>query len=137
MQRISSRKLVVHAIKQIFFVALVMKYRKLGRIEKAPRLQAGGGNEVSPLLAAISQIESQVREYLASMSAGDENNMVEYKTLEGAPVAYPWWQTAFQVTNHSSYHRGQIISMMRQLGLKGIGTDMIMYFKLRNACGTD
>lgn len=82
-----------------------------------------------------SEVEAGIREHLASMHAEDAAKLVQYKTLEGAPVAYPWWQTAFQVTNHSSYHRGQVITMLRQLGVAATGTDIIMYFKLRNANG--
>ena len=90
-----------------------------------------------PTVQAVRQrwgeIESDVRAHLNSMKPEDAAKMVEYKTLEGAPVAYPWWQTAFQVTNHSSYHRGQVITMLRQLGAKATGTDIIMYFKFQNA----
>lgn len=90
---------------------------------------------VADVRARWGVVEQGVRDHLAGMRAGDENQIVRYSTLEGAPVAYPWWQTALQVTNHSTYHRGQIISMLRQAGAAGVGTDIIIYYKQRNAAG--
>jgi uncharacterized damage-inducible protein DinB len=33
------------------------------------------------------------------------------------------------VVNHSTYHRGQIATMLRQLGTKAIPTDLIAYHR--------
>ncbi|HET7152776.1 MAG TPA: DinB family protein [Candidatus Kapabacteria bacterium] len=79
-----------------------------------------------------SEIEKEVRAFLDGMSDADAQKNITYTTLEGKPVSYPWWNTAIQVTNHSSYHRGQIITMLRQQGLSAVGTDIIMYFKEKN-----
>ncbi|HZV13338.1 MAG TPA: DinB family protein [Candidatus Kapabacteria bacterium] len=89
-----------------------------------------------PTSAAVrkrwSQIESEVRSFLDGMNDADAQKIITYMTLEGKPVMYPWWNTAVQVTNHSSYHRGQIITMLRQQGVNAVGTDIIMYFKEKN-----
>jgi len=76
-----------------------------------------------------SEIENEVRTFLAGMKEEDALKNLTYSTLEGNTVSYPWWNTAAQVTNHSSYHRGQIITMLRQQDVKATGTDIIMYFK--------
>ena len=76
-----------------------------------------------------SEVERDVRAHLDGMTDADAQKILSYSTLEGASVSYPWWNTALQVTNHSSYHRGQIITMLRQMGLNATGTDMIIYFK--------
>jgi len=33
------------------------------------------------------------------------------------------------LVNHATYHRGQIVTMLRQLGVKPTNTDMIFYFR--------
>ncbi|HEU5394788.1 MAG TPA: DinB family protein [Candidatus Methylomirabilis sp.] len=33
------------------------------------------------------------------------------------------------VVNHSTYHRGQVITMLRQLGAKPVATDLIAYYR--------
>jgi len=33
------------------------------------------------------------------------------------------------VANHGTYHRGQVATMLRQLGLKALSTDLIYYHR--------
>jgi uncharacterized damage-inducible protein DinB len=35
--------------------------------------------------------------------------------------------------NHGSYHRGQVTTLLRQLGAKGVGTDLITFYRERKA----
>ena len=42
--------------------------------------------------------------------------VIEYKLLSGQPGASPFWQMLQHVVNHASYHRGQVTTMLRQLG---------------------
>ncbi len=76
-----------------------------------------------------NEIEREMRSFLENMRDENAQKIITYTTLEGNPVSYTWWQTAVQVTNHSSYHRGQITTMLRQQGAGTVGTDIIMYFK--------
>jgi DinB family len=39
------------------------------------------------------------------------------------------WRIALHVVNHASYHRGQITTMLRQLGREPIGTDLMAYYR--------
>ena len=41
----------------------------------------------------------------------------------------PLWQLLQHVANHSTYHRGQIATMLRQLGAKPISTDLILFYR--------
>jgi len=38
-------------------------------------------------------------------------------------------EIVLHVVNHATYHRGQITTMLRQLGRKPIGTDLIIYYR--------
>jgi uncharacterized damage-inducible protein DinB len=78
------------------------------------------------------ETEADVQAHLGAMQEGEQGRIIEYVTLDGHPVSYPFWQSALQVTNHSSYHRGQVVSMLRQLGRRGVGTDLIMFYRDRN-----
>jgi uncharacterized damage-inducible protein DinB len=59
----------------------------------------------------------------------DANRIVEYKNLAGQPFASPVWQMIFHVVNHGTYHRGQITTMIRQLGYTAKSTDLIQYYR--------
>jgi uncharacterized damage-inducible protein DinB len=39
------------------------------------------------------------------------------------------WQVVMHVVNHATLHRGQVVGMIRQLGLKPPGTDLIFYLR--------
>ncbi len=60
MNRISGRKLVVHAVEKILFVPLVMHHREFRRIEKAAAIQSAGEEEISPVLAAVGEIKGRI-----------------------------------------------------------------------------
>ena len=41
---------------------------------------------------------------------------MEYRTFDGKPYVQPFWQMLLHLVNHGSYHRGQVTTMLRQLG---------------------
>ncbi|MFK5047672.1 DinB family protein, partial [Klebsiella pneumoniae] len=43
-----------------------------------------------------------------------------YKNLKGMLFSNEVWKTVHHVMNHSTYHRGQIVTMLRQLGVTQI-----------------
>jgi uncharacterized damage-inducible protein DinB len=54
---------------------------------------------------------------------------VAYKDTKGNQYAQPLFQQMLHKTNHASYHRGQIVTMIRQLGAKPRNTDLIAYYR--------
>lgn len=58
---------------------------------------------------------------------------VSYKSLAGVPATGPLWQLVQHVANHSSYHRGQVLMMLRQLGAQPVSTDMVLWDREREA----
>ena len=55
---------------------------------------------------------------------------LSFKRLNGDPYEMPHYQVFAHVFNHSTYHRGQIVTMLRQVGFAGVGsTDMVGFFR--------
>lgn len=52
-----------------------------------------------------------------------------YRNLRGEEISLPLWQILHHVANHSTYHRGQISSMLRQLGVTPPGIDAVVYYR--------
>ena len=51
-----------------------------------------------------------------------------YKNIEGKTFSNPIWESVHHCMNHSTYHRGQIVTMLRQLGITNIpSTDFISF----------
>jgi uncharacterized damage-inducible protein DinB len=50
-----------------------------------------------------------------------------YRLMNGTESAQPLWQLVQHLANHSSYHRGQVIAMLRMLGAKAVSTDLVAF----------
>jgi uncharacterized damage-inducible protein DinB len=76
--------------------------------------------------------ETKVRAFVESLGEGGITRVFEYKTLNGQAGASPFWQMLQHVVNHGSYHRGQVTTMLRQLGASPAKSmDMIAYYRER------
>lgn len=40
---------------------------------------------------------------------------------------YPLWRQMYHVVNHSGYHRGQLATLLRQLGARPLPTDFLLF----------
>ena len=65
-------------------------------------------------------------------SDNDIQKIIVYKDLKGNEYRQPMYQLMQHIVNHSSYHRGQVVTMLRQLGVQPIGTDMVGFFREKN-----
>lgn len=52
-----------------------------------------------------------------------------YKMMNGTAQSGPLGPMLQHLANHGTYHRGQVTTMLRQLGLKAISTDLIYYHR--------
>jgi uncharacterized damage-inducible protein DinB len=68
------------------------------------------------LRAAWLDLEAKTRTFLDNLDADGINRIIDYKLLSGAAGSSPFWQMLQHVVNHGSYHRGQVTTMLRQVG---------------------
>lgn len=55
-----------------------------------------------------------------------------YQNTKGEPFTQKVWQCVMHCFNHSSYHRGQIVTMLRNVGFTDLSsTDLITYFRVK------
>jgi uncharacterized damage-inducible protein DinB len=74
--------------------------------------------------------EVKVRAFLDSLGEEGVHRVLDYKMLNGAAASSPMWQMMQHVVNHGSYHRGQVTTMLRQLGAApGKSMDMIAFYR--------
>jgi len=80
--------------------------------------------------AAWADHERKMRAFVDGLSDADVDRLIEYRLLSGATGAQPIGQMVQHVVNHTSYHRGQVTTMLRQLGAQPAKSmDMIAYFR--------
>ncbi|MGH9699798.1 MAG: DinB family protein [Candidatus Acidiferrales bacterium] len=90
-----------------------------------------------PDLAAVrarwTEIERDLLDYIASLKTEDVQRVMHYQTTTGTAQAQPLWQMLQHMVNHGSYHRGQVATLLRQLGVKPAPTDLIIFYRERAA----
>jgi uncharacterized damage-inducible protein DinB len=79
---------------------------------------------------AWRSLERDIRAFVEGLGPAGLARVIEYKTLDGKPASTAYWQMIVHVVNHGAYHRGQVATMLRQLGAKPAqSTDMIVFFR--------
>ena len=93
-------------------------------------LPADTFTDLAGVRRAWSEHEVKMRAYLEELGEAGVERVIEFKLLSGQPGAAPFWQMLQHVVNHASYHRGQVTTMLRQLGAKPPQSlDMIAFYR--------
>src|SRR5712691_4116017 len=72
-------------------------------------------------------IEQHRADWFRSLREQDTTAPVAFRTLVGAAFEAPLWELLQHVANHASYHRGQVVTLLRQLGARTVTTDMLFW----------
>ena len=88
--------------------------------------------DVAAMRARWGELESNVRAVVDRMGGEGLDRTIEYKMLNGDTRSSVFWQMVQHVVNHASYHRGQVTTMLRQMGAAPPqGMDLITFYRLR------
>ncbi len=75
-------------------------------------------------------LERDIRSFVGGLDPAGLARVIEYRTLDLQPGSSAYWQMIVHLVNHGSYHRGQVATMLRQLGATPAqSTDMIVFFR--------
>lgn len=58
---------------------------------------------------------------------------IPYRATQGGEFEAPLWQLIQHLANHSTYHRGQVITLLRLLGARTVATDLVLWDREREA----
>src|SRR6202171_272927 len=89
--------------------------------------------DLASVRAKLEEMDAYYLEYVTRLTPQDLERVIHYKSFAGEDFSNPLWQSLHQLTNHASYHRGQIVTLLRQLGAKPVTTDLIAYYRERAA----
>jgi uncharacterized damage-inducible protein DinB len=93
-------------------------------------LPAARFSDVASVRRAWAEQEEKTRAFLEDLGEDGVNRVFTYKLLSGAPGETPFWQMLYHVVNHASYHRGQVTTMLRQVGAEPPkSSDAIAFFR--------
>jgi len=87
--------------------------------------------DLATVRARWTELERNLLSFVAGLMAEDLARTYEFRTLKGAAYTSTLWQALQHVVNHGSYHRGQVATLLRQLGAKPSYTDLIYFYRER------
>ena len=90
---------------------------------------ADAKNELIEIWKAAS---ASILDFIEQMNEDDFTKSFSFKRLNGEENTLQYVQTFTHVINHSTYHRGQLVTMLRQVGFTNVSsTDHLAYSLLK------
>jgi uncharacterized damage-inducible protein DinB len=84
--------------------------------------------DLSSWIHGWEETAAGIEAFLASLTAEQLAAEITWVDAEGPVHTRPLWQPVCHMVNHATYHRGQVVSLLRQLGYEPPQTDLIRYF---------
>lgn len=105
------------------------------RMKLQERIEVPSHTFNGTLAELVNRLEEQDRQWQAWVSTANENaiqhEFIYYNTRKER-FKQPVYQMLLHLFNHNTYHRGQLVTMLRQLGVEKIpATDFIVWSRKR------
>jgi len=80
------------------------------------------------LAALLLDQSKRWEQWVAQANERQLEHVFAYQNLKGDHFKQPVWQMVLHLFNHGSYHRGQLVTLLRQAGVEKIpATDFIVF----------
>ncbi len=89
--------------------------------------------DVAKLQASWAAFEPTLLNFVRGLTQQRLNDVMEYKTMKYGVYRNPLSQSMQHLVNHGTYHRGQVTTMLRQLGAQPLLTDLMHFYRERAA----
>jgi uncharacterized damage-inducible protein DinB len=79
----------------------------------------------------LHEVAADRRAYLDAFTDDAAGSMLDYRNIKGEPFTMPLGELLVHCANHSTYHRGQLVTMLRQAGVAAIpSTDYSQFLRV-------
>jgi uncharacterized damage-inducible protein DinB len=93
-----------------------------------PSVFTGGKDDA---IAAWQSSSLSLIEFTEGMAPQRLEDKLFYKRINGEAFTQPVFEVLSHVFNHSTYHRGQIVTMLRQVGFTDVSsTDLSLFYRI-------
>ena len=86
------------------------------------------GSSLDTLETHLREIERERAELLATLKDDELGRDFAYRNMAGDPYTNTLSDSMTHVVNHGTYHRGQLTTMLRQVGATPPSTDLVNLF---------
>ena len=81
-------------------------------------------------LDGLIQSSNEILKFVESKDDAFLSSTYAYNNLKGDPFEDSYEETLYHIVNHGTYHRGQIVTMLREAGVTSfVSTDLIHYLR--------
>ncbi|RPI68792.1 MAG: DUF664 domain-containing protein [Ignavibacteriales bacterium] len=87
---------------------------------------------IKPLVEKLNEVEAERNKFLFNLKDEDLNKLLIYNLLSGKTQQNILQEVLQHVVNHSTYHRGQLATLFRQIDEKPPSTDLITFYRENN-----
>ena len=94
-----------------------------------PFPKEGDYGSIAELADAWQAVELQRGDWLAGLSDENMTTPITYKNLQGQEFTQPLQSLMLHVVSHSTHHRGQVVAILRALGVPPPNTDYIHFLR--------
>jgi len=109
-------------------------YQRWRGVSPTAHLNPADYPDVQSLRVAWSEHEVRMRAFLAGLTDETVTTSLAYQSFTGVNATSQLWEMIQHVVNHATYHRGQVTTMLRQLGAAPVtSTDLIVFYRERRA----
>ncbi len=92
---------------------------------------SGSKLSMNELVDEIRNLDKKWEEWISESSEEDLRRLLHFTTSRGESFHQPIYELLMHLFNHATYHRGQLVTIMRALGLEEIPkTDFVNYARL-------
>ena len=76
------------------------------------------------------ETSTELKSFIDAFDENDLDTNLDFKRLNGDAYSMPFYQLFAHVVNHATYHRGQLVTMLRQVGFSNVSaTDLLGIYR--------
>jgi uncharacterized damage-inducible protein DinB len=76
-----------------------------------------------------NEIQQEQNTFISQLSEERLKKDLAYQNIKGDTFSEPLWRLLRHLVNHSTYHRGQVTTLLRQLGAQAVSTDLVQFYR--------
>jgi uncharacterized damage-inducible protein DinB len=104
--------------------------QRMNKEEKQVWLQSTFTGTKDEHITLWKKASGALKDFVESFAENNLQTNLDFKRLNGDAYSMPYYELLAHVFNHSTYHRGQLVTMLRQVGFTGVeSTDMLGFFR--------
>ena len=86
---------------------------------------------ISELKSRWDEVEREQLKFVSGITEDSLLNKIPYINTQGEQWSYSLLQMMQHVVNHSTYHRGQVTMMLRQIKAEPVATDFLVFYDIK------